>query len=227
MKKHILSILLCSVFCFLAQAQESSADSPNYDKFVGGYVSFVGGKSASPRYYFNDRFSISSSDEGNGFSIYLTPTFGKQLNSKTLVGISPFFAYSKSTDSNSSLKEYVSKGIEYGVGLFLRQNIKTMGNFSILLEPSVHWRCGHISRNSVIFPVYESRYNQLDMKISPMFAYQMNRRFRCISRLGSLGYTYEKSEYKGTTTWNDPTNSSYFNLDFGLRNIYFGIEFLF
>jgi hypothetical protein len=226
MRKSILSISLCFAFCFLAQAQE--ADSQSFDKFVGGYLSIVGGKSASPRYIFNDRFLISASGGGQGFSIYLTPTFGKQLDSKTLLGISPFFAYSSSTDKDFNQKKYVSKGVEYGVGLFVRKNIRTMGNLSFLLEPSVHWRGGYFDRNDIALPsAYETKYNQFDVKISPMLSYQINSRFRCVSKLGSLGYTYEKDEAKGASTWYDPTDSSYFNLDFGIRNVYFGIEFLF
>jgi hypothetical protein len=60
-----------------------------------------------------------------------------------------------------------------------------------------------------------------------MLSYKVHPRFRCISKLGSLGYTYERTKTKATTTWVDGRNSSYANFDFGIRNIYFGIEFLF
>lgn len=208
----------------MAKAQES--ESPSYDKFVGGYLSITGGKSAAPRYFFNDRFLLSGN--GKGVSIYLSPTFGKRINPTMLIGVSPFFAFSKNTELDISLKEYTSKGTEYGLGIFLRKSMKTFGSLNFLLEPSVSWRGGFFDRNAIGLPNnYASKYNQFDIKIAPMLSYNVSSRFRCISKIGSLGYTYDTATTKGASAWFDPEPSSYFNFDFGIRNIYFGIEFLF
>jgi hypothetical protein len=224
MKKNIFSTILCLIFCLTAKAQEREA--PNYNKFIGGYLSIAAGKGASPTYYFYDSFLLSGVD--NGYSVYLSPIIGKQLNSKTMFGLNPFVAISKGTRPSNTQK-ITSKIQEYGLGFFSRHKIKEFGKFNFFLEPNINFRVGHYVRNnSILTDSYETTYKQLEMKVSPVLSYNLSPRFRFLSRLGGIRYHYQKSDDKDNQLFLlNQENQSYFNLDFGIRSITFGAEFLF
>jgi hypothetical protein len=138
MKSTTFLTLFLLLFASKNFAQETS--TPSYSKFVGGYLNINAGKNIGSYYPYRLGTGIINAyyygtGNGKGFRFSIQPTFGKQINPKTVVGISPYIAFSKTNSVVNAEEEY--RFLEYGLSLFTRHTVKSFGKLSILIEPKV------------------------------------------------------------------------------------------
>ena len=98
MKKLLLITFLLSILVNLRlDAQKKEAKT--YNKFVGGSINLSGWK-GSPRYcVINDNPSGIFNAEST-IQLQLLPTYGKQINTSTSIGVKPYIAMSRTNITN-------------------------------------------------------------------------------------------------------------------------------
>ena len=226
MKKLLLITLAFSIFInFSLVAQEKEIKT--YKNFVGGSFYISSGKGGGSEIYLGD-FSYIGFNSLNYSYFQIKPVIGYQINENTLLGVRPIYtvANRNGTDFNSFQNNNNAKqNIEqYGLGLFGRYMATTKNKLSYGVETDVSFSKTNnllIYANPAINPNSDYGSNQIIAELRPVLSYQIAPRFRLLSYFGSVSYT--KKNY--TVIAN--RNSSNFSIDFGLRYIYFGGEFLF
>ena len=220
----ILILCLFNNFQLIAQVKETKT----YNKFVGGSIGFSKGKSAE-NYFFNN-VELDPYLRNTKYNVFMfLPTIGFQMNEQTLIGFRPAITIAKETAvvtiDNSQYETYIQKKEEYGIGLFLRHNIKTIKNFSIGIEPCLNFSKANVKYYIENIPGFEDNvsYYRANIDVSPILSYQISPRFRLLTNLGNISYTRKAFIEKAFTV----LNSSSFNLNFGFENLRLGGEFLF
>ena len=238
MKKLLLITFVLSILVNLRlDAQEKEAKT--YNKFVGGSMSLSAWK-GSPRYYAIDDNPLGIFNAESNIQLKLLPTYGKQINTKTIIGVKPYISMNKTiitnfTDDNGNDIRYKYLVNKFGLGVFSRHTLRTFNKFSIGIEPNLsvaiktNKTIEEPNKNTTTVKSYQG-----SISLSPFVSYQLATRFRLLSYIGNASYTVNKpveNSSKSTSPFLnlnvDTDLNSNFNLNFGLSNIYFGGEFLF
>jgi hypothetical protein len=166
---------------------------------------------------------------------YIRPIIGRVFNDRTYFGIAPYFSKSSRFYISSGLigpstvESRPSSRSSYGIGtnLFLRYHLNSNNRIRIFLQPELG--LGYYKRtNSIIFPddfvdTSESSDSFFSLKTVFGASSQINKNFRAIINVGSMGYYLDRSKFGSISNY---VISNTFRTDFSTTSVAFGFEYL-
>ncbi len=216
MKKTPFLIL----FAFLVAGTLAAQDSLNFKWLVGGGFNFNSSNSETPE----GQVKESSSDE-----IGINTYFLRKLSRHWYIGGGCGFTVNAKTQVFVAVGGGISKRVihnyDYSVQAGGRLVVNPAKRLRFNLEPAIYYN--HY-KNINVAPdknEFKSKSNSINFVIGVMCSYQASERVNFVLNTGGLSYHYYWS--KSGEDYKIKQSNNSFGLNFSMRTLYFGFEYLF
>ncbi|MTB50936.1 hypothetical protein [Lewinella sp. W8] len=177
-----------------------------YDTFISGdFSAFLRGED--------------DTDSKNSF-FQFRPGIGKQLNPSWAVGATLNLTHSQTVFDGIST-QVGSRRFQWGFGVWARRSLNPDNQFVVFLEPTVFFGSSRLSnlQSNGDWEADENAQTQAGVGSSLGLFYHVSPRFRLLTRLGGLSVErfFENGPINASTS---------LNLNFGIRSVSFGAEYL-
>jgi len=224
--KNLICLCILIICYYFSNAQETESIS-NFNKVIGGSFS-INYEQEDGDIFFSSFFSTVNVADTRLFGISINPYFGIRINQGFLIAIQPSYSYFETEyyESGTGNSELIASNTSQsvGIGLFFRDNLKTIGRFKIFIQPSLGAEIQMEETQEGSFPVVEINTFSLSALASVGVSYSVTERFNLLVNFWRIGYEFSNTYSTIETTRLD---SHSFVTDFSLSNITFGAEYSF
>jgi len=225
MKNLICFCIFILCYCF-STAQETESTS-NFNKILGGSFS-INFDQEDGDIFFSSFTSTLSDADTRLIGVGINPYFGIRKNQDLLIAIQPSYSYFETEyyESGTGNSELIASNTNQsvGLGIFFRDNLKTIGRFKIFVQPSLGAEFQMEESQEGNFPVIEIKTFSISALASVGVSYSVTERFNLLVNFWRIGYEFSNTYSTIETTRLD---SHSFVTDFSLSNITFGAEYSF
>jgi len=171
-------------------------------------------------------------NNSNATTTIVAPSIGKAMADNLVVGVSPFYGYSKWVEADGSNPLYTLKQWSYGLTFFVRRYKDLGHNFSIFAEGDLS---GDYSRQKGSYEganslFVDSKGYSASASLNGGIAYRLTRRWMVETGFRSLAYAaYTHSEEDGSITQGLQKYKSFHlgtNLNNALNNFSIGCRYM-
>lgn len=229
---NLIKLMLIVPLITLFQIANAQDEITNNNFVLGGSVSFMTQNNTFPFTGLSINSGIggiysNSTNDTKNTSFSITPYFGKELNSRLLLGLQLDYRVGKYTADNififgqTNQVDFERNSNQFGIGVFARYTLNPDQQFNFYLQPSFEYNLLNEEESQDSDITQEEKANYFHLTVIAGVLYNINNKVRATLRTGGLSYVNGKWKIVGTDV---EKSFSSFGTNVNLSSISFGFE---